>query len=147
MQKASQITLNDIAQKLNVSLVTVSKALRDHPDISKNTKERVKKLANKLGYTPNFIARSLSSKKSNTIGLVVPKIGNFFFPSVIESICTTAYNNHYEIILTISYENAERELHHLKSLLSMRVDGLLISISQQTSDIKIFSSTKIISRF
>lgn len=137
-----QITLSDIAKELNVSVVTVSKALRDHPDISERTKQRIKKFANELGYTPNFSARNLSSRRSNTIGLIVPKIGNFFFPSLIKSIYRAASENNYDVLLMISYDSAENEYRHLKTLLSMRVDGLLVAISQETTDVQIFETIK-----
>jgi LacI family transcriptional regulator len=137
-----QITLDDIAGKLGVSKVTVSKALRGHPDISKETARRIKKVAEELGYTPNYMARNLSSQRSNTIGVVVPKIAHFFFSSVIEAIYETAFHNNIEIILTVSQENAEREIKHIESLLAMRVDGLIISITQQTKDFAIFEKVK-----
>ena len=142
MNKKFQITLDDIAKKLNVSKVTVSKALRGHPDISFETAQKVKAVAKELGYTPNFMARNLSSKSSHTLGLVVPKIAHYFFGSVIESIYEAALESNYEIILTVSQENAEREKKHIQSLLSMRVDGLIISISQQTKDYEIFNTIK-----
>jgi LacI family transcriptional regulator len=134
--------LDDIAKRLNVSKVTVSKALRGHPDISFETAEKVKAIAKELGYTPNFMARNLSSKSSHTLGLVVPKIAHYFFGSVIEAIYEAALENNYEIILTVSQENAEREEKHIRSLLSMRVDGLIISISQQTRNYEIFNIVK-----
>jgi LacI family transcriptional regulator, galactose operon repressor len=142
MSKKFQITLDVIAKKLNVSKVTVSKALRGHPDISYDTAQQVKKVAEELGYTPNYMARNLSSKRSYTIGLVVPKVAHYFFGSVIESIYETALENNYEIILTVSQENARREEKHIRSLLSMRVDGLIISISQQTKNYEIFNTIK-----
>ncbi len=138
MNKRLSITLDDIAKQLNVSKVTVSKALRGHPDISKETTQLVKKVAQELGYTPNYMARNLSSKKSNTIGVVVPKIAHFFFSSVIESIYDTAFHNNYEIILTVSQENSERERKHIETLLAMRVDGLIVSVTQNTRNNSIF---------
>ena len=138
MNKRLQITLDDIAKRLNVSKVTVSKALRGHPDISKGTVERVKQVAQELGYTPNYMARNLSSKRSNTIGVVIPKIAHFFFSSVVEAIYDTAFHNNYEIILTVSQENSQREIKHIESLLAMRVDGLIVSITQETRDHTIF---------
>ncbi len=143
MNRINQITLADIAKELNVSKVTVSKALRGHPDISAATSELVKKTAQRLGYTPNYFARNLSSRKSNTIGVVVPKIAHFFFGSVIEGIYDAAFKNNYEIILTVSQENAEREKKHIESLLSMRVDGLIVSVSQETKDPSIFEMVKL----
>ena len=136
--KSAQITLADLAQKLQVSKVTISKALRDHPDISLGTKQRVRTLAAKLGYTPNYLARNLSSQKSGTIGLVVPKITHHFFATAIETIYDLALENNYEVILMVSQENAQREALHIQTLLSMRVDGLLISVSEQTKDRTIF---------
>jgi len=136
--KGTHITLNDIAKRLKVSRVTVSKALRGHTDISAETTKRIQKVAAELGYTPSIIARSLSSRRSNMIGLVVPKIAHYFFSSVIEGVYDKAFENHYETILTVSQENAERELKHLKTLVSMRVDGIIISISKETEDLKRF---------
>jgi LacI family transcriptional regulator len=132
------VKLEDLAKKLGVSKVTVSKALRDHPDISKVTKDKVKELAEKLGYLPNFMAKSLSSRRSNIIGVVVPKIAHFFFASVIEAIYDTALEKNYDIVLTVSQEAAEREKKHIQSLLSMNVDGLIVSVTQETRDTEIF---------
>lgn len=130
--------LEDLARILGVSKVTISKALRDHPDISDETKLKVKKLAESMGYRPNLMARNLSSKKSNILGLVVPKIAHFFFGSIIEAIYDKAFENKYESVITVSQELAEREKQHIESLLSMRVDGLIVSITEQTKDYSIF---------
>jgi LacI family transcriptional regulator len=132
------IKLDDLAKKLKVSKVTISKALRNHPDISAGTTARVKELANRMGYMPNLMAKNLSSRRSNTIGLVIPKIAHLFFASIIESIYDTAFDNNYETFLTVSQEQEERERKHILSLLSMRVDGLIISITQETQDPAIF---------
>jgi LacI family transcriptional regulator len=136
------VTLQDIANKLKLSKVSVSKALRDHPDISPLTKRRISEAARKMGYMPNFIARNLSSRQSNTIGLVVPKIAHHFFASAIEAIYQTAYLNNYEIIMTVSQEDADHEAKHIQTLLSMRVDGLLVSVTEQTKDRSIFELVK-----
>jgi LacI family transcriptional regulator len=138
VKKKPQITLNDIAKRLSVSKVTVSKALRGHPDISRETAKKVKKVAEELGYTPNFAARNLSSRKSSTIGVVVPKIAHFFFSSVIESIYDTAFHNNYDIALTVSQEDPEREKKHIDTLLAMRVDGIIVSITEHTKDKAVF---------
>lgn len=142
MKRTTHITLDDIAKKLDVSRVTVSKALRGHPDISEKTAKRIRKLADELGYSPNFIARNLSARRSNMLGVVIPKIAHFFFGSVIEAIYNTAFDNNYETILTVSQENAEREMKHIQTLVSMRVDGMIISVSQETRDIEIFKWIK-----
>lgn len=141
-KKGLQVTLSDIARRLEVSTVTVSKALRGHPDISAETTHRVKKLAREMGYTPNRIASSLSSRKSHTIGVIVPKVAHFFFSSVIEALYDAAFETGYDIILTVSQENADREAKHLRTLLSMRVDGLIISVSEQTTDPTVFRDVK-----
>ena len=136
------VTLDDIAKKLNVSKVTVSKALRGHPDISKETAALVKKVAAELGYTPNYMARNLSSQNTHTIGVVVPKIAHFFFSSLIEAIYDTAFHSDYEIIMTVSQENELREQKHIESLLAMKVDGIIVSVSENTRDKTIFEKIR-----
>lgn len=142
VRKGFQIKLSDIAKKLNVSSVTVSKALRGHPDISAETVKKVKAAAKELGYVPNFMARNLSSRHSRMIGVIVPKIAHFFFSTVIESIYDAAFENGYEIVLTVSQENPEREILHIQTLLSMRVDGLIISVTENTIDYTIFDTIR-----
>ena len=142
VKKGFQIKLSDIAKRLNVSSVTVSKSLRGHPDISAETVKKVKAVAKELGYVPNFMARNLSSKNSKMIGVIVPKIAHFFFSTVIESVYDVAFENGYEIVLTVSQENPEREILHIQSLLSMRVDGLIISVTENTIDYTIFDTIR-----
>jgi LacI family transcriptional regulator len=140
MNKPPHVTLDDIARRLKVSKVTVSKALRDHPDISPTMKREVQAVAAELGYVPNLIARNLSAKNSRTIGLVVPKLAHHFFASCIEAIYKTAATSQYDIIMTVSQENPEYELKHIQTLLAMRVEGLLISITENTIDTTIFKN-------
>jgi len=142
LKTKKQITLADLASKLKISKVAVSKALRNHSDISKETKKKVTRLAQELGYTPNIIARNLSAKKTRTIGLVIPKINHHFFSEAIESIYATANEKNYEIIMTASQENVEQEIKHIQSLLAMRVDGLLISVTENTKNTDIFTNIK-----
>lgn len=141
-RKIQPVKLEDIASRLGVSKVTVSKALRNHPDISVETRRKVKELADELGYIPNFLAKNLSSRRSNIIGLVVPKIAHFFFGSIIESIYNEAFKKNYEILLTVSREMAAQERKHILSLLSMKVDGLIVSVTQETQDVEIFELVK-----
>ncbi|MBN1894909.1 LacI family DNA-binding transcriptional regulator [bacterium] len=138
MRKSSQVTQSKIAKLLGISTVTVSKALRNHPDISPETIQRVKRLANELGYTPDLIARALSSRRSNIIGVVLPEIDHTFFAGVMKGIYSVAEENHYQIVLTVSREDDQREVENLQTLAAMRVDGILISISQKTQDVQIF---------
>ncbi len=137
-KRVSPAKLEDLAKILGVSKVTISKALRDHSDISDETKIKVKQLAESLGYRPNLNARNLSARKSNIIGIVVPKIAHFFFGSVIEAIYDSAFEKKYESVITVSQEIATRERQHIESLLSMRIDGLIVSITEQTKDYSIF---------
>lgn len=136
------ITLQDIADELGLTKVSISKALRDHPDISEDTRIKVKKMAKKLGYRPNLVARSLTSSKSKTIGLIIPKIAHFFFASVVEAIYKTAFEHGYEVIIGVSLEDEELEKNHLETMMQMRVDGLLVSITEQTNDIERFKEVK-----
>ncbi len=136
--KEKPVTLSDIAAKLNITQVTVSKALRNHPDISPATTKLVKKTAAELGYLPNIMARNLAARKSNTIGVVLPKVAHSFFGSIIESIYDIAAENGYEVILTISQEDSEREKRQIQTLLAMKVDGIIISISEKTQATEIF---------
>jgi len=138
VKRRKHITLEDIARRLKVSRVTVSKALRGHPDISSEMTKRIQTLANELGYTPNIFARSLSSRRSHMIGFVIPKVAHSFFSSVIEGVYNTAFEHKYETILTVSQENSDREKLHLQTLAAMRVDGIIISISQETQDVERF---------
>ena len=138
MGKKNRVTLRDIAEKLGITKVSVSKALRDHPDISTETKRLVREKADELGYRRNRLAQSLTLDQTHTIGVVIPKISHTFFSDVLEGINEVAYDNNYEIILCVSEESEEREKKHVDTLLSMQVDGLLISVSEKTTSIDHF---------
>jgi LacI family transcriptional regulator len=142
MNRKQPVTLQTIADELQLSKVTISKALHNRTDVSTQTKQKVNETAIKMGYVPNFMARNLSAGHSRTIGVVVPKIAHHFFSTVIESIYSTAYKNDYEIILTVSQENAEYEAKHIQTLLSMRVDGLMISVTEKTRNTSIFEMVR-----
>jgi len=132
--KTRQVTIKDIARQLDISPATVSRALKDHPDISKNTKKAVVDLANSLNYQPNSIALSLRSQKTYTIGVIVPEIIHFFFSSAISGIEAIAYDAGYNVIICQSNESYEREVANINTLLNNRVDGILISVSKNTQD-------------
>ena len=125
-------TLTDIAKKLKISPSTVSRALSNHPDISSETKERVKALAEKLHYAPNPIAQSLKNNRTSTIGILVPEIKHDFFSSAISGIEEVAYQSGYTIIVSQSNESFEREVVNTNALMHHRVAGLIASISQHT---------------
>lgn len=134
------IRQSDIAKELNVSRVTVSKALRDHPDISPELKERIKTIAREMGYIPNLIARQLNSNKSFTIGIVIPDLENHFFSYIVDSMIDYASEINYQVILTVSREKERIETQNIKNLIGMRVDGLLVCLSQETTDKQIFNT-------
>ncbi len=132
------VTLQDIANLLGISKVSVSKALRGQSDIGKATTEKVLALAHELGYRPNILAQKLSAKHTRTIGLVVPKIAHHFLTRAIDAIYISANEQNYEIVMMVSEENADLERKHIETLLAMRVDGLLVSVTEKTTDIDIF---------
>ena len=130
--RSNQITIKDIARILNISPSTVSRALKDHPDINSDTKKAVNELAGKLKYQPNAVALSLKNSRSNSIGIIIPEIVHYFFSSVISGIEDIASQRGYTVIICQSNESFEREVSNAKALLSHRVDGILISISKET---------------
>jgi len=127
------LTLKDLAQKLGLSISTVSRALQNNPSINNETRVKVNKLAKDLGYYPDVLAKSLKNKKSFTIGVIVPEISHFFFSSVIDGIEEKTNNNGYTILVTKSNEDMKREIINIESLISNRVAGIIASISQSTN--------------
>jgi LacI family transcriptional regulator len=138
----NHITQKDIAEALNVSRITVSKALRNHPDISGKMKKQVLDAVKEMGYTPNLIATQLTTRKTLTLGIVVPDLENSFFSFAIDSIIDAATARNYHVILTVSRENEQNERKNIENLIGMRVDGLLVCVSQTTSDPEIFEYIK-----
>ena len=128
------ITIKDIARILNVSVSTVSRALKDHPDISDATKKAVQEMAKELNYRPNEIALSLKNRRSKIIGIMVPKLVHHFFSSVIEGVENVAYNQGYQVMIYHSDELYEREIQLTQSFMSYRLDGLIVSMSKETED-------------
>jgi len=127
-----QVTVKDIAKRLRLHYTTVSKALRDHPDISPATKHRVVSLAEELDYHPNSIAKSLKKQATSTLGVIVPSIKNDFFSAVISGIEEVAYGGEFNTVVCQSNENAEREAIHVGTLISNRVAGVLVCVAQTT---------------
>lgn len=132
MKKNKEITIYDIARKLNVSPTTVSRALNDHFSIGKETTKAVKKLARELGYQPNSIASSLRNNKTNTIGVMVSWINRPFMSSLISGIEAVANQAGYNVIISQSNDSYEKEVANAKTLYSSRVDGLIVSLAMET---------------
>jgi len=130
--RSSQVTIKDIARKLGISASTVSRALKNHPDISRETKNAVNELAERLNYQPNAVALSLKHSRSNTIGIIIPEIVHYFFSSVISGIEDVAYEAGFTVIICQSNEMYDREVSNAEALRAHRVDGVLVSVSKET---------------
>jgi len=128
--QSHRVTIKDIARELGVSPSTVSRAIKDHPDISPETKKLVNDLVEKLKYRPNAMALSLRSSKSKLIALIVPEIIHHFFSSVISGIEEIAQEAGYHVMIFQSNETYEREVAITQSLASIPIDGLLVSIAK-----------------
>lgn len=132
--KLSAVTIKDISKALGLSTSTVSRALRDSYEISKDTKDIVLEYAKKINYKPNRNAQSLKEKKSHSIGVVVSEIANSFFSQVINGIESIASQHGYTVNISQSMESADRELMNLEYLTSSFIDGLIISVSTETKN-------------
>ncbi|MEO6230258.1 MAG: LacI family DNA-binding transcriptional regulator [Ferruginibacter sp.] len=130
----AEINIRDLAKELNLSIGTVSKALRDSHEISALTKEKVFALARQLNYTPNPYASSLRGKKSKTIGVVIPEIADSFFSHAIKGIESVAQKKGYHVLIYLTEESFLKEEFILSEFKSGRVDGVLLSISRETSN-------------
>lgn len=131
----NHITIKDIAKILNVSVSTVSRALNDKYDVKKETREIILAKAKELGFSPNPIAQKLISRKSKTIGVVVPEFINSFFPEVISGIQNILFEKNYQVVIMSSDEKVEREKENLLTLKKSMVDGLIISLTCETTHI------------
>jgi DNA-binding LacI/PurR family transcriptional regulator len=129
------VSIKDIAREANVSYSLVSRALNDSPRVNAQTKARIQRLAAEMGYLPSAVARSLVTRRTNTLGIVVTTITDLFFAEVIHAIEETALNQGYNVILTNSGGQPERELAALRSLRERRVDGIILisGCSNETS--------------
>ncbi|HHT22014.1 MAG TPA: LacI family transcriptional regulator [Bacteroidales bacterium] len=128
----TQTTIVDIAKELNISPSTVSRALKNHPDISKKTIELVQACAKRLNYQPNALALNLRLGRNNTIGVIVPEIVHYFFSSIVQGIEEVASNEGFNVMLFRSEESYEKELKITNSLINARVAGVLASLSKET---------------
>ena len=129
-----ETTLKQIAEALGISITTVSKALKNYPDVSEKTKNSVLELATSLQYTPNSFAVNLRTKESRTIGLIIPEVVHHFFSNVINGIIAEAEKNGYLVIILQSNESLELEKKQVELLLNKRVDGIIMSLSNDSND-------------
>lgn len=133
-----RITVKDIARLLNINPSTVSRALKDHPDISKNTIEKVKQVAKDLGYEPNLQAISFRNRKSGLIGLIIPDMNMYFFPAVIKGIEERVRAEGYNILVLHSNNNLKGEQDNTKICDRLGVEGLLVSVSAESDNLDHF---------
>src|SRR6188768_3471726 len=132
--KKEKATIHDIARKLNITASTVSRALKDHPRISSETKKAVQRTALKLNYQPNNIAAALRNGKSNILGIIVPTADRSFFSSVVRGIEEIANGSRYNVMICQTYDNYDKEVATVQALLNARVDGVIASFAKETQD-------------
>jgi LacI family transcriptional regulator len=137
------VTLLDIAKELNVSVVTVSKALRNKGKISLQMRRRVQKRAEELNYQPNWIARSLVTRRSYTLGLLLPDFTHPFFAEIAKTIAEAVRPHGYHIIITYFEEDPGLERSEANALLARRVDGLIIASAQSSEHPEMFEQLRI----
>jgi len=138
MPEEKEITIYDIADRLNISIATVSRALKNDPVVNKRTKKKVFELAEELGYRSNHFARNLRNQRTETIGVIVPRLNSYFMSTVIAGIENVANSEGYNLIISQSSESEQKEKMSAKTMFNNRVDGLLVSLSYDTNDISHF---------
>ncbi len=146
MSQKAETTIHDIAKALNISASTVSRALKDNPLISEATRNKIKKAAVEMGYRPNILAANFRTRRTNTIGVIVPLINRHFFSSVISGIEDIAYQQGFAVTISQSNDNFEKESTIAQTLFTNRVDGLILSIGMQTQQydhLRLFSERNI----
>lgn len=137
-----EVTLKQIAENLGISITTVSKALKNYSDVSKKTKARVKDEAKKLNYKPNVFAVNLRTRRSRTVGLIIPEVVHHFFSTIVNGIIEYAEKKGYLVIILQSNESFKLEKRQIDLLISKRVDGIMISLASTTTDISHLQEVK-----
>src|ERR1700739_124115 len=131
-------TIYDIAKKLNISAATVSRGLRDNPGITNNRKKKILNAAAEMGYRSNSFASSLRKKRSNIIGVIVPRLNSNFMSDVIAGIEKVVNEANYNLFISQSLEAMKKEVSNAKAMFNNRVDGLLVSLAYDTENIEHF---------
>ncbi|MCD5323890.1 MULTISPECIES: catabolite control protein A [Pontibacillus] len=128
------VTIYDVAREANVSMATVSRVVNGNPNVKPATRKKVLDAIERLGYRPNAVARGLASKKTTTVGVIIPDISSIFFAELARGIEDIATMYNYNIILSNSDQNKEKELHLINSMLGKQVDGLVFMGGKITED-------------
>jgi len=138
MISGKEVTIYDIAKILNISAATVSRGLKDHPGISKATKKRIFETAKEMGYRFNSLASNLRRQRTNTIGVIVPRLNSSFMSDAIAGMEKVANEADYNLIISQSLETVKKEVENAHTMFNNRVDGLLVSLSYDTKNINHF---------
>jgi LacI family transcriptional regulator len=138
MSAVKRTTIKDLARQFGVNPSTISRALNNHPDVGEDLKTRVQALANQLGYRPNRLAVSFRNRRSRLIGLIVPQINMFFFPSIIKGAEEVARAKGYSLIVLHSSDSLEREIENVQICFENNVDGLLVALTGETKNLEHF---------
>ncbi len=134
-----EVTIYDVAKALNLSPSTVSRALKDHPHISQETKKRIRSAASEMGYRHNKFASNLRLERTYTIGVVVPRLNSYFMAAAIAGIEKITTQNGYGLIISQSQESEKKEISCISTLFNSRVDGLLVSLASDTRNLDHFN--------
>jgi LacI family transcriptional regulator len=139
MKTTKDVTIYDVAEALNISPSTVSRGLKDHPQIHKETKKKIRAVAKEMGYQQNKFASSLRKRRTDTIGVVVPKLNSYFMATVIAGVEKITNKHSYGLIISQSQESAKQEINCISTLFDSRVDGILISLAFDTKNLDHFN--------
>ena len=139
MKSARDVTIYDVAEALNISPSTVSRGLNDHPHIHKDTKKKIRAAAKEMGYQQNKFASSLRKRRTETIGMVVPRLNSYFMATVIAGAEKVTNKHGYGLIISQSQESAKQEVSCVSTLFDSRVDGIMISLAFDTRNLDHFS--------
>ena len=135
---SKETTIYDIAKVLNVSPATVSRGLNDHPSIGKKTREKIKEQAREMGYRSNALASSLRTRRSRTLGVIVPRLNSYFMSAVLAGMEEAASQAGYHLIIMQSFESKQKEKENTELLFHKQIDGLLVSTSGPSTEISHF---------
>jgi LacI family transcriptional regulator len=139
MKTRRDATIYDVAKALNISPSTVSRGLKDHPHIHKETKKKIRAMAKEMGYQQNKFASSLRKRRTETIGVVVPKLNSYFMATVIAGVEKITNRHGYGLIISQSQESGKQEVSCVSTLFNSRVDGMLISLAFDTKNLDHFN--------
>ncbi|MFZ0280598.1 MAG: LacI family DNA-binding transcriptional regulator [Bacteroidales bacterium] len=138
MKTSRDVTIYDVAKVLNLSPSTVSRGLKDHPNVNAETKNKIKAAAERMGYRQNKFASNLRKRRTETIGVVVPKLNSYFMATVIAGMEKVTNQHGYGLIISQSQESGKQEISCISTLFNSRVDGILISLAFDTDTLDHF---------